>query len=297
VETSVVMCTRNRLSDILRFTKSLYLQSELPSEYVIVDSSDKPLEEESEYNALIASAPFNVVYRHTAPGLTRQRNVGIKLATGAIFHFFDDDIVLYPDYLEIMNATHCDHPEYMGGMGTIVLSPVTFKDKLRIVFAKVFLLLRSHGDGKFYRSGFPKFPHGNINKLSDTEILSGGVMSIKREIFDEFTFDNKLEGYSFLEDVDFSRRVSYKYKLFFNPDAKLEHHHTVVDSRERRKQFLYNHRYFFFKNFYPLNRLNLIPHWWSILGLFALSILKPKSRIAGYLDALKEFSHNKKELI
>ena len=104
-----------------------------------------------------------------------------------------------------------------------------------------------------------------------------------------------------MEDIDFSRRVSYKYKLFYDPQAKLEHKHTGVrlgSIRANRKMYMFNYRYLFFKNFYPRNRLLIVPHWWSIFGLIASSLIsRSRDPFHGYLDGLREFKHRKGELL
>ena len=275
MKTSVVICTRNRPEEIKAFISSLYQQIEQSSELIIVDSSDQPMNEEVEFNALINREDIEVLYLHTAPGLAKQRNEGVLAATGDIIYFFDDDVILHEhDYLRKMNRIYREHTEYTGGMGTIDNLPKNLRRLLWNLFCKIFLLNSIYGNGKVFLSGYGSFPHGRNHDFMDTEILIGMLQSYRREVFDEFWFDEKLWGQKvWMEDIDFSYRVSRKYRLFFYPDAKLEHYHTVNDSRERRMQFLYNHRYFFFKNFYSRNRLYLIPHWWSILGLFVQSIL------------------------
>ena len=68
--------------------------------------------------------------------------------------------------------------------------------------------------------------------------------------------------------------------------------------RDNRKMYMFSHRYLFFKNFYPRNRLFIILHWWSILGLIAYSLIsRSKEPVKGYLDGLREFRKRKGELL
>jgi len=195
----------------------------------------------------------------------------------------------------------------MGGMGAITGIggyEQTLRrraiDTLNHILQRTFLLVSSYGNGKFQKSGLPRHPHGT-NEFKEVEVLSGGLTGYRKEIFKEFEFDEKLIGYSYMEDIDFSRRVSYKYKLFYDPQAKLEHKHTAGGRggiRDNRKMYMLNHRYLFFKNFYPRNRLLIIPHWWSILGLIAYSLISwSKEPVKGYLDGLREFRKRKGELL
>lgn len=300
MRTSVIVCTRNRLDQVLQFTSSLGEQKEPPSEFVVVDSSDEPIRECDRWRAQVDSLDFPCVYLHTAPGLTHQRNEGVRASTGDILYFFDDDVVLLPDYLQKMNSTYVALPEYVGGMGTLMNLPTGAWEAMRSSYARLFQILRLYGDGRYYRSGFPRFPHGGVDRVSDTQVLSGFLMSYRRSVFEEFSFDPMLCGHSYMEDVDLSCRVSRVHPLFFNPDARLEHRHVarpVDNSRARKRQFLYNHRYLFEKNFCDASVLDQACHWWSILGLFIKAVLRSPARVAGFTEALIEFHRDRKELL
>ena len=43
MKTSVILCTKNRVDEVIRFAESLYNQTEPPDEFIIVDSCDEPL--------------------------------------------------------------------------------------------------------------------------------------------------------------------------------------------------------------------------------------------------------------
>jgi GT2 family glycosyltransferase len=292
------------VDEVIRFTQSLYNQIELPDEFIIVDSSDEPLNTNKKVIVLIEKRgeKTELCYVSSEPGLTKQRNIGIKKAEGDILYFFDDDVILEPDFLQIMNKTFIDNPVYMGGMGTILGMPkLSVTGRLINLFRRFFLLQHDYGNGKFQKSGFPRHPYGT-NKFKEVAVLGGGLTGYKKELFEEFKFDEKLTGYSFMEDVDISRRVSYRYKLFYNPAAKLEHRHGSGgrggNIRAKKRMYMVNHRYFFFKNFYPRNKLFVVAHWWSILGLIVYSLIfESKEVTKGYFDGLKEFKKRKKELL
>ena len=105
MKTSVVLCTRNRVDEVIRFCQSLYNQTELPDELIIVDSSDTPLNYNEKFLGFFKQRQQDIYLRfiHTEPGLTRQRNVGVRESSGDIIYFFDDDVILEPDFLQIMN--------------------------------------------------------------------------------------------------------------------------------------------------------------------------------------------------
>ena len=303
MRTSVIVSTKNRVNEVIRFTKSLFNQIELPDELIFVDSSDVPIKSNKNFINFLTEWQGKIEIRHihSQVGLTKQRNVGIKEATGDIIYFFDDDTILKANYLQIMNKTFNDNPDYMGGMGTFIGMPEqSFKGAIVNLFRRFFLLQHDYSNGKFQISGFPRHPYG-INKFMEIDVLGGCGMVYRKEIFKEFKFDENLTGYSYMEDVDFSRRVSHKYKLFYNPEAKLEHRHGSGgrgNIKDRKKMYMVNCRYLFFKNFYLRNRLFIIAHWWSILGLIIHSfIFEAKEATKGYIHGLKEFKKRKRELL
>lgn len=301
MKTSVILVTKNRMDEVIRFTQSLYNQIELPDEFIIVDSSDAPLNSNKKFVNALRRKPEKIDFHviHSECGLPAGRNIGVKESSGDIIYFFDDDVILEPDYVQIMNKTFNDNPDYMGGMGAFLKLPEqTFRGKIGNLIRGFFLLQRDHGNGKFQKSGFPRHPYG-INSFMEVEVLGGCFMSYRRDVFREFSFDENLEGSITMEDVDFSRRVSYKYKLFYNPQAKLEHRHAVSgrgNIRENSKRYLTCHRYLFCKNFPSKSKLSIIPHWWSILGLIIYSLIGvSKETTKGYVDGLKLIIRKRKE--
>lgn len=313
--TSVIMCTRNRKHEFMRFTNSLAVQTQPPQEYIVVDSSDNSLNTDPDFQTLIDSLDgIKVVYIHSKPGLTLQRNIGIKTAEGEVLYFFDDDIVLDPFFLENMNKVFKKYPYFMGGMGKITNEEgqsdgrwLPFREELYSLLCRFFFLQNGKSDGTFTLAGFSNNPC-YTDKFIETEVLSGGITAYRKQVFQEFTFDEQLTGYSAMEDQDFSRRVSYKYKLFFQPESRCLHLHgkggREGNITRHRKQIMVNFRYFFFKNFYPHNRYSLLAHYWAIFGLFVQSamflLFRPKQEfqtLKGYFQGLREFAKRREELL
>lgn len=301
MKTTVIMCTRNRLPFLVRFTSTLYKQILLPDEFVIIDSSDYPINQDKEYqSSIVKKKPDGIVlkYYHSLPGLTLQRNIGVKQSSGDILFFFDDDIILEDDFINAIVSVFNSNLDYFGGVGTMTNydNPSwlrMFKEKFRGFWG----VQRSYGDGKFFLSGFPKFPYGT-NKMIDTEILGGGLTAYKRTVFDHFSFDENVTGYSFMEDVDFSRRVTKKFKCFYQPLARCEHRHAATgrgNVRENRKMLMVNFRYFYFKNFHIYNKWSIFHHWFAIIGLFTLNI--GINKCLGLIDGLREFNAKRNSLL
>lgn len=290
--TTVIICTRNRLADIIRCLESLVLQTAMPQEIIVVDSSDTPLRTYSDFNALFSSSRFpsiRLVYQHSAPGLTYQRNIGISLATQDIVHFLDDDVILTSHYLASMRQAFEEHPEYAGGMGTITNIPEPSKRNWHRLLRYFFLLQRDYASGTFTPSGMPTHAYGSA-QFKTVQVLGGCCMAYRSWVFKKHLFDEQLTRYAFMEDCDFSRRVSYDYPLFYNPAARLEHHPSKANRDgivDNRAMYIKNYRYLFYKNIYPKNRFARVAFYWSIVGLFieALLIRNP-DYLKGYWKGL-----------
>ena len=198
------------------------------------------------------------------PGLTASRNEGIKNAAGDIIFFLDDDVVLFPDYIEeILIIYQSDNKGLIGGVGGLIANPrpVTFSHRLRRIFDILFLLSGFH-EGEILPSGFTtNFGVKSIpsKKVRGVDFLHGCAMSFRKEIFREFSFDtNRYHNYGLGEDQDFSYRVSRKYKLFVNPKAMLLHLESPQmrpDKKAMGRMFVLN-RYLFFRE-------NIKKHWWD----------------------------------
>ncbi|HRN78521.1 MAG TPA: glycosyltransferase [Candidatus Dependentiae bacterium] len=291
---SVIICTRNRLDDIQKFLYSLQKQTQLPTELVIVDSSDIPLQYNQNFQKIFASHVFpttQLTYVHTTPGLPYQRNIGVQYAVGDVLYFFDDDVELQPNYLAAMQQVFSEQPIYSGGMGTVQNIPPRAQLWCRVI-RRIFLLGRVHATGSFTWSGMPTHAYGT-HAMREVEVLGGCCMAYRASVFKTQQFDEQLSGYAYMEDCDFSRRVSLTSKLFFNPAAQLYHYNSPI-SRDKvitnRAMFIHNYSYLFFKNFYPYNRLKIICYWWSVLGLFVEALLYRRlDYVQGYWQGLRKY--------
>lgn len=265
---SIVIATKNRPRSVIMCIESILIQTLLPDEIVVVDSSDST-ELKSRLNALPHDR-ITFKYIHARTGLTQARNMGVGKSAGGIVIFLDDDVTLDKDYIkEITRVFNNDIEKKIGG----VTGDIAFKHSIRNYIAQVLgsiFFLFKYGDGKFQPSGRPTFARSD--KITNVECLSGSNMAFRKEIFNEFKFDENLHGYCSMEDVDFSYRVSRKYQNVYTPFAKLIHN-VSPPTRDieyaRMKMEIENHYYLFKKNF-PQTFKRRFAFWWSVVGLFAI---------------------------
>ncbi len=297
----IVICTRNRRTDMLTFLRSLQKQTMCPTELIIIDSSDNPLSNDQEFVQLCAlhqQAGTQVIVEHTRPGLAQQRNIGASKSSANILYFFDDDVELEPEYIAQMTAIFMHYPNYGGGMGSVQNVPAP-ASKLYRCLRTLFLLQQDRASGNFTWSGMPTHTYGT-HTFKNVEVLGGCCMAYRRTIYMQHLCDEQLEkmsGYAYMEDCDLSWRISFHHPLFFNPAARLNHYHSPVSRdnvQKTRAMYVYNYSYLFFKNVYPQNRIKVIAYCWSIFGLYVQALLyRQWHEIKGYSQGLRYFYSKK----
>ena len=254
-----IIPTVNRPRELHRLLVSIESQSVLPAEVIIVDGSTNPVE-----SILKDFATLNLKYtRLVPPCLSKQKNAGLaKLSESiTIGGFLDDDLVLEPGAVEAM-LRFWDHvPDHVGGASFNIINVRSPRGLL----IKSFFRMDSRRRGTVMRSGY-EATSGPIRKDIYVEWLCGGATVWRRQVLNEFKYDEWFQGYSYFEDVDFSYRVSRKYKLMILADAKVNHLSPPV--KEDRNYALgkcqvINRRYFLRKH----PHMSLPLFYWATLGL------------------------------
>lgn len=274
---AVIICTRNRPDDLSRTLQSVVTQAGAADRSVlIVDASDPPVPQTNEATVEKLGTPRWTYLSYDArPSASRQRNYGIAhLPPGVkVVHFLDDDVDLHPNYFRVLARALHAHEE-VGGVGGL-----TYEDALSqlspSLFHRRFLLEGPPGD--VLPSGHVTSPQ-RLSHSADppdvpiaTSFLSGCSSSYSREVLRHTQFDPSLERHSFLEDLDFSYRVSQSYNLQVVPEASL-HHHLSPQNRAsvaQQAEEKIRHRYWFVCK----HDLSTMAFWWSVLGQFLARIL------------------------
>lgn len=249
---SVVVPTKNRKNDLQRFCDSICKQTVLPDELIIVDQSENATE--LDVNHLDSLIPVKHIHDQSISGLCAAKNVGIKYCNGDVIHFFDDDIILSQNYFETINKHFTEHPEYYGLCGR---QQNSVSSKIKLLAFDMFHRGAFKDIRKKCNSGY------NKENIVNTRILPGGVTAYRKEVFEKYRFDEVLIRYCFGEDMDFSYRVSFEYKLGFATDALVIHNHSMADRYDAVESFackMAGYSYFYRKNIEKsiLNRLSYL---------------------------------------
>jgi len=252
-------------------------QTRLPDEVVVVDSSiDTCLEP---MLTTLASAVERFAYIRSQPGLTIQRNIGVAASKGDVIQFFDDDVVLEPEFLEEIEKVYRDDSELrvFAAQGRIVNLPRDARDPagsltgLRNSLSgavRTLFLLPDQGDGRVKISGSPSMVNWR-DEPGFVDMLSGSCFSFRREVFQHVAFDESMTGYAAGEDLDISRQLMHRgMGAFYCPSARLTHASSglaTYGSRERARKAFMNRWYLLHKHGsgHPIGQAAF---WWSTLG-------------------------------
>lgn len=217
-----VVATKDRPNDLRKMLQSLSGQTTYPEQVIIVDSSVIPVRSiTKEFQTL------NIKYIHHAkPSAAEQRNIGIKFVDPdvVLVGFLDDDVILEKRALEVMLKFWKTASEDLGGCAFNLMNPPpTSGTKLKMSSLAEWLGLYSREKGVVMPSGWQTLT-GTVSETIFVDWLPSTAAVWRREIFSNFLFDDFFDGYSYLEDLDFSYSVGKKYKLAVLADAKYWHY-------------------------------------------------------------------------
>ncbi len=209
----VVVCTLNRHADLARFISSLVAQS-FRSWHLLIVNGGRQIPRELGLDDRISIID-------TEPGLTAQRNTGLDWAAQfepQLVAFFDDDVELYPDALQVAWNFHESHAD-LAGFGVRILSP----------HSQIGRLPKLRNAGKVLKSG-RSIPYWGDDSPKRLDWISGCSMFFNHSFLKDLRFDENRTGYGLGEDVDFTFRLRMQNgELGYEPGARVIHHESSVN--------------------------------------------------------------------
>jgi glycosyltransferase involved in cell wall biosynthesis len=210
---SVVICTQSneRYHDLKEAIQSVHDQTLPLKEIIVVIDHNKELLSQlrDEYSDIILTENKN------KQGLSGGRNTGVKVATGDIILFLDDDAVAAPDWAERHSSHYSDLNVFaVGGTSEplwLTGRPLWFPEEFDWVV------------GCTYR-GLPE-------TLQEVNKVIGSNCSFRREVFDViggFSLSLSRTGNILLsgEESEFCFRIKQQCEgsiILFDPDARVQH--------------------------------------------------------------------------
>ena len=259
-----VVPTKDHPEPLRRMLASLAGQSRLPEQIIVVDGSDPPIEH------IVREFPsLGIEYiREFPPSLAKQRNVGMAAVQESInlAGYLDDDLVLQPGCIEaVLRFWETATPDIGGVRFNIISDPMP-----RGTWIKSLFMADSHDRGRVLPSAHVSMI-GPISQNKYVDWLSGGATVWRKQVVEEFAYDEWFEGTGYLEDVEYSYRVHKAYNLMVVSDAKVQHFSSPV-RREMNytlgKWEIINRMYFVQKN--PEFTRSLV--YWALLGNLLLNV-------------------------
>ncbi len=300
---SAIIPTKYRHQDLLNTLESVSLQTTLPNELIIVDqntSSDIKNAVFSMVNRLEGFKKNNIILKYIhdpqITGSAQARNKGIEKNESDIVLLLDDDVILEKDLIFNLLEIYREYPEIAGAGGFITNFITNYNIGLVSKIFSTIFCLGNFADPRVSIYTNPKYSNADYVITSK---LFGCLASFKKEIFQEFKFDENFVGYSLNEDADFSFRVSQKYKIVIASKARLIH--VKSDSgrwsyKKYAENWLYNTYYFFKKNL-DKNIYNYICFIWLNVGFIIRAMLSlifkqnPDGLVGAYKALRKIVSH------
>jgi len=281
MQVSIIIPTYNRVKDLDECLDSIIVQTTLPKEVIIVDDSDN-----DEIGNLITHRRnefkekdilLRYVRNERERSLAIARNIGVENATGDIILYLDSDVVLDKDYIKEILKVYKEKPDTLGVQGLIQSKRddrviVKFAD----AFKKVFYIYSKEKNRCRVSPSFGVTYPSFCDEIIECEWLSGANHSYRKQILQDFKFDEKLKKYSYDEDTDISYRIFKKYpgSLFMTPHAKLIHK-ASEEGRHLRKEVIYINTvyqtYLFYKNI-DQNLKNKLIFLWNRIGHLIVNI-------------------------
>jgi len=218
---ALVVPTKDRPEDLRKLLISIASQTRKPDQLIIVDGSNPDIRH------VIGNIPeLNIDYvRVFPPSLSQQRNAGMQQLKPdvTLAGYLDDDIVLEPSAIAAMLEFWSGAPADIGGASF----NITNASPPNWVHLKKLFLIDSPLPGRMLSSGFPSTIGFQATDI-ESDWLSGGATVWRREIIDNYGYDEWFLGMGFMEDVDFSYSVRKKYRLMVIAEARLAHYSYPV---------------------------------------------------------------------
>lgn len=260
-----VVPTRNRRDDLFRMLTSISRGTARPHQVVIVDGGEQTVEDAEQHFPDLAITYVRVY----PPSLSQQRNAGMARVAPdiTVAGYLDDDLVLEPGAVEAMQRFWAAAAPDVGGASFNIVND----RRPHATRVKSLFLLDSPRRGDVLASGYNTMICP-VNETIYTQWLFGGATMWRREVIREFSYDEWFSGTGYLEDLDYSLRVSRKYRLAVVADARLDHLSWPI----RREMNYTLGRWQVVNRYYLVRKhgLSRPAFWWSMVGQLVTNAAK-----------------------
>ncbi len=294
LEVSVIIPTKDRIKSLNRTLLSIYSQTLLPKEIIIVESS--------KFKLTINEIPeppngLSIIIEHAQPSVCTQRNIGIKKSTGKYILLCDDDIEISKNYIfELANYLnkHIDidivsgiileknkngkwvyHQNRISPLklifkfifGLSIWSPVN-KNIYPQWYLKRIVNYYTKLDNNITKAGWPVVSNFE-NEVINTRIYGLGIsmiraMKLKKNIFDPAFVHNGIG-----DNYDLALRINKLKKINVLKSVEAYHHKETINRMSDVNSFFYRCEalnYILHKHEHIFSSKNRFFFFWSMIG-------------------------------
>lgn len=219
VSISVIVCTRDRPQPLGACLAALCAQRVAPAQILVIDNSSTRSAE-----SVCLAFPQARYAHEPRPGLSIARNHGLRLASGALIAFTDDDVVVPANWTaELGRAFEAPQVDAMTGL----VLPASLEDAAQRSFQFDMGGFGTRCVPVLFDSGF--FMRNRVHGAQVWRIGAGANMAFRREVFERIgRFDERLgagaAGCS--EDSElWYRLLAAGGTCLYEPRAVVSHHH------------------------------------------------------------------------
>lgn len=301
----VIIPTYNRIESLHETLKNICKSKKIPDQIYIIDQT-QDIEKKEKIKKIINFFPkLHINYIHLEyPSSTHARNVGIEKSKNQIIVFMDDDVDVYEDTFYNIDKIMCEHKNISMIAGINTLSESKKESYIGYLFGTKSIKKRNIGHVTYSMLG--RFPR-NLRCISDfvrTEWAMGYFFVVKRDMIEKYDikFDEKLQGYAYAEDLDFTYDYYKKSELnnlecVITPLVKVIHNATKewrIPTKKHTFIYLINRMYLhnkhFGNNIYKRLYLN-----WTNYSMLIYKIIH-KDNVKDYIEGLKYCKKNKRKI-
>jgi GT2 family glycosyltransferase len=289
---SVCIPTKDRPEELKRCIESVLEQTVLPAEIIIIDDGNL---DQLVYKQIIEPHARFIYFKKDKPSTAASRNLAKSLTSNNLILMLDDDTALDKEFIKnISKIFNKDINKEIGIVGGIIVNRKR-KSWFDMLYRRLFLLDNGN-PGRLLPWGFQTGFNGLVQDII-VDWVSTCAACFRRDVLEEFFFEELEGGRNALEDVEFSWKVfkSKKYKMIVTPAARLYHYHS---STHREAMFNTGFKQAFkrcwiFKKYCDRTLKNTMLFGWAmtghILGMIGTGRLKTAlGNIGGIISFLKE---------
>jgi GT2 family glycosyltransferase len=230
ISVSVVTPTLGRPDEVRALLENLSSQRHLPVEIVLVDGAPQGIREtERVVASILHRLPFRCLYIRHGGGTAIQRNVGIDNAVGKFIAFIDDDMLLEPNFFEVILEQFAKKEARSVGAiaGYITNQYLDPAKSPRWRWYRRLGLFTTYEPGRFdYETGYPinrymQPPHDGLREI---DFMGANCAVWRRQVFDDgLRFSPFFADYGVVEDAHLALRARRHWTIWECGRARCVH--------------------------------------------------------------------------